>query len=489
MNYEIDDLKVHGAKIRVIGVGGGGGNAVNTMINSGLEGVEFVAANTDLQALRSSLAQQKLQIGKELAKGLGAGSDPDFGRDAALEDRQQIQEVLQGADMVFITAGMGGGTGTGGAPVIAQICRDMGTLTVAVVTKPFMFEGRRRRQQAEQGIQRLKESVDTLITIPNQRLLQVAKPDTAMVEAFKMADNVLVNAVKGISDIITIPGLVNVDFADVKTVMSCMGEALMGIGHSEGPGKAIEAAREAISSPLLEDIDIEGATGILMNITAGPGISLLEVNEACCVIQDAAHENANIIFGAVVDESMGDNVRVTVIATGFPTEEETNIPRETQRTSKYDHFRASSHLSHHRQESARVSPEQELTKMTFRAAEEPRKELSHQQRNQTTPNEEIITCATSHEFEQKQQRQSWYEHKGAAHSQEDENPTTGPSTVLEPNQNNLNDFSQLATEVNTSVDEALNRELRESEFVDDDSDLEVPAYIRFGKETSPSTES
>ena len=322
MNFDAENVVSPGAKIKVIGVGGAGGNAINTMIRSNLEGVEFAAANTDVQALRFSLADCKLQLGRELTKGLGAGADPDIGRDAALEDRQAIQEALLGSDMVFITAGMGGGTGTGGAAVIAQIAREMGALTVAVVTKPFSFEGKRRRKHAELGIARLRESVDTLITIPNQRLLQIATPDLSMIDAFRMADNVLVNAVRGISDIINVPGTVNVDFADVKTVMSSMGLALMGIGSASGPSRAVEAARQAICSPLLEDVNIEGATGILINITAGSNITLMEVNEACSIIQEAAHEDANIIFGAVIDESVGDQIRVTVIATGFPSDQD-----------------------------------------------------------------------------------------------------------------------------------------------------------------------
>jgi cell division protein FtsZ len=307
------------ANIKVIGIGGGGGNAINTMIRTNIEGVTFIAANTDVQSLRFSLAEKKIEIGKELTRGLGAGADPDIGRDAMLEDRAAITEALQGAHMVFITAGMGGGTGTGGAAIAAQIAREMGALTVAVVTKPFAFEGKRRMKYAEEGIKRLEESVDTLITIPNQRLLEIASPDLSMIDAFRMADNVLVNAVKGISDIINIPGQVNVDFADVKTVMSSMGLALMGIGTAEGPDRAEEAARRAINSPLLEDVSIEGATGILINITAGESVSIHEVNKACSIIQEAAHEDANIIFGAVIDENVGPMMRVTVIATGFPS--------------------------------------------------------------------------------------------------------------------------------------------------------------------------
>jgi len=307
------------ANIKVIGIGGGGGNAINTMIRTNIEGVTFIAANTDVQSLRFSLAEKKIQIGKELTRGLGAGADPDIGRDAMLEDRAAITEALAGAHMVFITAGMGGGTGTGGAAIAAQIAREMGALTVAVVTKPFAFEGKRRLKYAEEGIKRLEESVDTLITIPNQRLLEIATPDLSMIDAFRMADNVLVNAVKGISDIINIPGQVNVDFADVKTVMSSMGLALMGIGTAEGPDRAEEAARRAINSPLLEDVSIEGATGILINITAGESVLIHEVNKACSIIQEAAHEDANIIFGAVIDENLGSMMRVTVIATGFPS--------------------------------------------------------------------------------------------------------------------------------------------------------------------------
>jgi cell division protein FtsZ len=305
------------AVIKVIGVGGAGGNAINTMIEQGLSGVEFIAANTDVQALQSNLAPVKIQLGRELTKGLGAGANPEVGRDAALEDKAIIQEVLSGADMVFVTAGTGGGTGTGAAPIIAQVARELGALTVGVVTKPFSFEGKRRKIHSEQGIQSLKASVDTLITIPNQRLLSIAPPQMSMLDGFKLADEVLLNAVKGISDIINIPGRVNVDFADVRTIMSEMGMALMGIGTASGQNRAVEAARAAINSPLLEDVDIEGATGILINITGSSEMTLHEISEASTLIQEAVHEDANIIFGSVVDETMGETLRVTVIATGF----------------------------------------------------------------------------------------------------------------------------------------------------------------------------
>jgi cell division protein FtsZ len=314
---EFEDEAQNQAKIKVIGVGGGGGNAINTMIASGLGGVDFIAANTDLQALDSNLAPIKVQIGGKLTKGLGAGANPSVGREAAMEDTQRLTEVLQGADMVFVTAGMGGGTGTGGAPIIAQVAREMGALTVGVVTKPFQFEGRKRLRQAEEGIGELGKAVDTLITIPNQRLLSVAGQNTTMLDAFRKVDEVLLNAVQGISDLIIIHGFINVDFADVRTVMSGTGRALMGTGYAMGDRKALEAAQQAISSPLLEDATIDGATGILINITGGPDLTLTEINEAASLIQEAAHDDANIIFGSVIDANMEDQVRITVIATGF----------------------------------------------------------------------------------------------------------------------------------------------------------------------------
>jgi cell division protein FtsZ len=305
------------AKILVIGVGGGGGNAVNTMIAGNLDGVEFVAANTDLQALQANMASTKIQLGDHLTKGLGAGANPEVGRKSAEESVQLISETIAGADMVFVTAGMGGGTGTGAAPVIAQIARESGALTVGVVTRPFGFEGKRRNKQAEEGIARLEEAVDTLIVIPNNRLLEVVGANTSMIEAFHKADAVLLNAVQGISDLMTVPGLINVDFADVRTIMCKQGRALMGSGVGSGKRRAGDAAEMAISSPLLEDVNIEGATGILINITGGPDLGLHEVNEASTLIQQAAHEEANIIFGSVIDPSIGDEVRITVIATGF----------------------------------------------------------------------------------------------------------------------------------------------------------------------------
>ncbi len=323
--FEIEDHTPQIAKIKIIGVGGGGCNAINTMISSNLEGVEFIAANTDLQALGNALATTKIQLGADLTKGLGAGANPDIGRDATLEDAEKIREELAGADMIFITAGLGGGTGTGGAPVIASIAKELGALTVAVVTKPFFFEGKRRQIAAERGMEELKKTVDTLIAIPNQRLLSISDRDLSLLASFKKADEVLLHASKSISDLITIPGLINLDFADVKTIMSEMGMAFMGMGIAAGDNKAIEATHKAISSPLLEDISISGARGLLINITGGEKLSLHEVNDAATMIQEEADDDANIIFGAVIDPKMADEIRITVIATGFGTGDEKKL--------------------------------------------------------------------------------------------------------------------------------------------------------------------
>jgi cell division protein FtsZ len=304
------------AVIKVVGVGGGGTNAVTRMVDAGLKGVEFLAVNTDAQALLMCEADAKLHIGSKVTRGLGAGADPEVGFQAAMESRDELKESLKGADMVFVTAGEGGGTGTGGAPVIAEIARDLGALTVGVVTRPFTFEGQKRADQAEDGIGNLREKVDTLIVIPNDRLLSVVEKQTSIVDAFRMADDILRQGVQGITDLITIPGLVNLDFADVRTIMRDAGSALMGIGISSGDGRATAAATTAVSSPLLE-ASVEGATGILLNITGGTNLGLFEVNEAAEVVTGAADRNANVIFGAVIDEAMGDEVRVTVIATGF----------------------------------------------------------------------------------------------------------------------------------------------------------------------------
>jgi cell division protein FtsZ len=301
----------------VVGVGGGGSNAVNRMVEVGLGGVEFIVANTDLQALDGNRAPVRMQIGQKLTKGLGAGADPNIGRQAALEDTELILGTLSGADMIFVTTGLGGGTGTGAAPVIASLATELGGLTIAVVTKPFKFEGRKRALQAEAGLEALRDCVDTVITIPNERLLSIIERHTPLTDAFTLADDVLRQAIQGISDLILVPGLINLDFADVKTIMSGMGVAMMGTGVAEGENRALQAAQKAISSPLLEDSSVEGARGVIINVTGGPDMSLMEVNEASCVIQEAAHEDANIIFGAVVDPALTGRLKITVIATGF----------------------------------------------------------------------------------------------------------------------------------------------------------------------------
>jgi cell division protein FtsZ len=338
--FELDEVPP-AAKIKVIGLGGGGGNAVSRMISAQFTGVDFIVANTDMQALRASPAPVKVQLGSKLTQGLGAGSNPEVGRNAALEDPETITRLLEGADMVFITAGLGGGTGTGSAPVVASLAKDLGILTVAVVTKPFTFEGKRRLVQAEAGMDALRNVVDTLIAIPNQRLLSVVDRGTPLLEAFKVADTVLQQAVQGISDLILVPGLVNLDFADVRTIMSGMGMAMMGTGVGKGEHRALDAAQKAVASPLLDDTSIEGAKGILINFTGGSDLSIHEVEEGARIVQEAAHDDANIIFGAVIDPSLGDEVRMTVIATGFsekkaqtePTGKVVDLPRAARQAA------------------------------------------------------------------------------------------------------------------------------------------------------------
>ena len=317
LRLTLDELNRAGARIKVLGVGGGGSNAVTRMVQAGLSGVEFIVANTDAQALRANPAPIKIQIGAKLTKGLGAGADPTVGRQAALEDTDNLIQALSGADMVFVTTGLGGGTGTGAAPVIASLATELGALTIAVVTRPFKFEGKKRQQQADAGLEALREAVDTVITIPNERLLSVIDRSTSMLDAFVTADDVLRQAIQGISDLILVPGLINLDFADVKTIMSGMGVAMMGTAMAEGHTRATDAANRAISSPLLEDASVDGARGVIINVTGGPDMSLMEVNEALTIIQEAAHEEANIIFGAVVDPDLHGRVKITVIATGF----------------------------------------------------------------------------------------------------------------------------------------------------------------------------
>ncbi len=329
-----------GAKIRVVGVGGGGCNAVNTMIRAGLTGVEYIVANTDSQALNASLAPTKIQLGAQITKGLGAGANPEVGRKSALDEYEKLSEVLAGSDMVFITAGMGGGTGTGAAPVIAKLAKELGALTVGVVTKPFLFEGKKRFRQAEAGISTLEESVDSLITIPNQRLLYLAGDSLSLVDTFKKADEVLLNAVRGISDLINTTGHINADFADVSTVMANKGLALMGTGYCSGPDRAVKAATEAISSPLLEDITIDGATGIIINITGNESLTMHEVNEAVTLIMEAADDDAEIIFGSVIDENMDDNIKVTVVATGLGGQDRVRVSSSSRVNPEPRHVEA-----------------------------------------------------------------------------------------------------------------------------------------------------
>lgn len=332
--FELEIDSTTSAKLKVIGVGGAGGNAINRMIGAGLRGVDFIAANTDVQALNQSLAPTRLQVGKVATRGLGSGGDPAQGRRAAEEDEQALMDALSDSDMVFITAGMGGGTGTGGAPIVASLARQTGALTVAVVTKPFAFEGRRRMRQAEDGLAELRAEVDTLIIIPNERLLAVVDKGTSLTDAFAVADEVLLKATKGISDLVTVPGLVNLDFADVKSVMSSRGNALMGTGRASGPNRAIEAAQAAVSSPLLEDVSIAGAEGVLVNITGGRDLTLFEVNEAASVVTNAAGEDANVIFGSVIDPNMDGDLMITVIATGFGRVEARVKPAERRADSE-----------------------------------------------------------------------------------------------------------------------------------------------------------
>jgi cell division protein FtsZ len=333
MSIEFDEFAELNAKMKVIGVGGAGGNAINTMMNSGLTGVDFIALNTDAQALEDNKAPTRIQIGKNLTQGLGAGANPDIGRQAIDEDRDEVKRILTGADMIFVTAGLGGGTGTGAAPVVSEIAKELNALTVGIVTKPFNFEGIKRMERAEQGIIEMRKFVDTLIVIPNQRLFAVVDKKTPLRDAFKVADQVLLHATKGISDLITVPGLVNLDFADVKTIMAEMGDALMGTGQATGEGKAVHAAQQAISSPLLEGVSIRGAKGVLVNITGGEDLSLYDVSEATTIIYEEAGEGANVIFGAVIDEKLNDEIFITVIATGFMVDEKT-IPKMQREVDK-----------------------------------------------------------------------------------------------------------------------------------------------------------
>ncbi len=376
LRLTLDPEARRGAKIKVVGVGGGGSNAVNRMVDVGLGGVEFIVANTDVQALDFNRAGLKIPIGGKLTKGLGAGADPNIGRQAALEDTDTILQALSGADMIFVTTGLGGGTGTGAAPVIASLASELGALTIAVVTKPFKFEGRKRALHAEAGLEALRECVDTVITIPNERLLTIIDRKTTMTDAFSMADDVLRQAIQGISDLILVPGLINLDFADVKTIMSGMGVAMMGTGMAEGEGRAMSAAQKAVSSPLLEDSSVNGARGVIINVTGGPDMSLMEVNEASCIIQEAAHEDANIIFGAVVDPNLVGKVKITVIATGFERKGAgRGVPSAALQTP-VDLHNYTAHLSRHSEPVAAPAPASVATHVPATQAAPPQLTLS-----------------------------------------------------------------------------------------------------------------
>ena len=495
MTLDAENFSPPGARIKIVGIGGAGGNAVNTMIQNNLQGLDFIVINTDLQSLNYSLANNKIQIGKDLTKGLGAGANPDVGRDAALEDRNELQEILSDADMIFITAGMGGGTGTGAASVIAQIAKELGALTVAVVTTPFAFEGKRRKRHADIGIERLREHVDTLITIPNQRLLTISDENISLIEAFKIADGVLVNAVRGISDIINVPGTINVDFADVKTVMSSMGQAVMGIGVAAGERRASLASKQAISSPLLEEINIEGATGILINVTAGESITLKELHEACLVVQDAAHEDANVIFGAVIDDNMGDEIRVTVIATGFPVEPlpekvskyplqqiSRNRQRATQQvpTQQVPTQQVPTQQVPTQQVPAQQAPTQQAPAQQAPAQQAPALPIANMQTPQVDlpqPTEQPPTVNQTHYQQQPVQRGTL----------PPVNKTLQPPVFTQQQTDNRQEptytqASKIANDIDNSIDEAIqlanNKQAKEQ-------DLDVPTFVRTGMKELP----
>jgi cell division protein FtsZ len=490
-----------GAKIKVVGVGGGGCNAVNTMIRSGLSGVEYIVANTDAQALAANLAPTKVQLGVEITKGLGAGANPEVGRKAALEEYEKLSEVLEGSDMVFITAGMGGGTGTGAAPVIAKLCKELGCLTVGVVTKPFLFEGRKRFKQADQGIQNLEESVDSLITIPNQRLLYIAGESLSLVDTFKKADEVLLNAVRGISDLINYTGHINADFADVKTVMENKGLSLMGTGVSSGPDRAIKAATEAISSPLLEDVTIDGATGIIINITGNSSLTMHETNEAVTLIMEAADEEAEIIFGTVIDDEMEDDIKVTVVATGLGGMERVT----TASARKQSQAMSQSSMSHNTIQAAPSRPIVEPTRNEYQRQEAAPTRVENRTTNfsQTyeKPEEETNQQDYSQDFRLEREIVEDTPAPVSHHQEETPSEMARPSTLMENIRNAATQYSEGQKQVESNPHEQMHRrETRNSErpawesskttsraksiaeklgFINfDEEELDTPTYLR-----------
>jgi cell division protein FtsZ len=458
MRLQLDEEGSSGARIKVIGVGGGGGNAVNRMVRVGLDGVEFIVANTDRQALAANAAPVKLQIGGKLTKGLGAGADPNVGRHAALEDTEKIIQALDGADMIFVTTGLGGGTGTGAAPVIASLASELGALTVAVVTKPFKFEGKKRQIQAERGLEALRDCVDTIITIPNERLLTIIDRTTPMTEAFATADDVLRQAIQGISDLILVPGLINLDFADVKTIMAGMGLAMMGTGVAEGADRAMEAARRAISSPLLEGASVNGARGVIINVTGGPDLSLVEVSEASSIVQEAADEDANIIFGAVVDPALKGKVKITVIATGFG-------PREFARPAAPTAGFTPVDMSHYA-EHARVRAESGATVAAAQAAQAAAPRLSIARR----PLLDLPLAASVG-------MQAPAPMTSAALPSTDASTTSAPPSASQSRMSMADGHAASSTEPVADLDD-----LRKLDVVDPDFDLsstfDVPAFLR-----------
>lgn len=468
-----------GAKIKVIGVGGGGCNAVNTMIKSGLSGVEYIVANTDSQALLVNLAPTKVQLGTEITKGLGAGANPEVGRKAALDEYEKLSEVLEGADMVFITAGMGGGTGTGAAPVIAKLCKELGALTVGVVTKPFLFEGKKRFKQADAGIQTLEENVDSLITIPNQRLLYIAGESLSLVDTFKKADEVLLNAVRGISDLINYTGHINADFADVKTVMSNKGLALMGTGVSTGPDRAIKAATDAISSPLLEDVSIDGATGIIINITGNSSLTMHETNEAVTLIMEAADDEAEIIFGTVIDEEMEEDIKVTVVATGLGGMERVKVTPTTLDTPvrKQAEERAVEATSY-REESrpSFQSRENEAQKSEFKLEREVVEERSQQsERSHFEP-----TYENTHKENREERRSSLMDSiRNAATNYSNEiNPNEREASHSERKERMTEDRRETSWESSKTSSRAKSIAEKLGFINFDEDELDTPTYLR-----------
>ncbi|MCB0350330.1 MAG: cell division protein FtsZ [Bdellovibrionales bacterium] len=475
--FELEETSNLGANIKVIGVGGGGGNAVQTMIEGGLTGVEFIVANTDRQSLEANKAGKKLQLGTDLTKGLGAGANPEIGKRAAIESYNDIVEALEGADMVFVTAGMGGGTGTGGAPIVAKIAREMGALTIGVVTRPFTFEGKKRKKHADLGVSELRENVDTLIVIPNQKLLAVSSDKTPLLDTFKKADEVLLQAVKGISDLINIRGLINLDFADIRTVMANKGMAIMGTGTATGESRAVEAASQAISSPLLENISIEGATGIIINVTGGPDLTLWEVNEASTLITEAAHEDAEVIFGAVINPDISDEIHVTVIATGFQSQAQDQVSDQIQRMqamaqaqldsiSQTEIYR--SLMAQQSMTKSQPQPQQEMMQQSLQPISEP------------APKKEVV----KQEIEIEVMEKTTTRNESAALPRDI--LIAKAKAFREQQLNARPELEQLSMQLNDEPEKSTRRSLDSAKSPFDSDNLDVPSFLRRPSESDKS---